>query len=533
MRYRWLQRNGSARGRTGGTAGNPRYNERFGVNLLATLGGGQTSQTCQVPSQPDRGHFEAPTMLVNANYHQIPDGKIEGHAADEEWVDTSDLLEQLRERFRKRQRKVEVDFRQLVHWVRLGDQLTHQIHPYPAKLLPHIAHFFARASILSQPGEVVLDPFCGSGTVALEATLAGRVAFAADANPLALLVARVKTRPYDPQDLRATLSTLVMRVRRLRSPLPLAIVNDHLWYTPEKKHALGRLARVVEELADGHLRDFFRVCFSVTARRVSNADPAISVPVRLKAKSTFAESTSQKVTEKLEWIANADPIEEFRRICEANIARVQETNDAYPKRRNLELVGNDARALKAPGGTSDLLPGGSVPLVITSPPYGSAQKYIRASSLSLNWLGLAAPDELSSLEEASIGREHMPKRWVADLPKDLPKSFERLLSRIERVNRTRMLITRQYLHDMRMAFREMARVLRPGGHVVLVIGNNQVCGESLRNDAFAKLVFDDAGLSLDLDLVDDIKSRGLMTKRNKTASMISRECVLVFKKRGG
>jgi SAM-dependent methyltransferase len=127
----------------------------------------------------------------------------------------------------------------------------------------------------------------------------------------------------------------------------------------------------------------------------------------------------------------------------------------------------------------------------------------------------------------------MPKRWVADLPKDLPKSFERLLSRIEKVNRTRMLITRQYLHDMRMAFREMARVLRPGGHVVLVIGNNQVCGESLRNDAFAKLVFDDAGLSLDLDLVDDIKSRGLMTKRNKTASMISRECVLVFKKRGG
>ena len=38
------------------------------------------------------------------------------------------------------------------------------------------------------------------------------------------------------------------------------------------------------------------------------------------------------------------------------------------------------------------------------------------------------------------------------------------------------------------------------------------------------------GLSLKLILVDDIKSRGLMTKRNRTASIISRETVLIFEK---
>jgi len=472
-------------------------------------------------------------MLVNANYQQLPSGTLEGRAEGGDRADTSGLLEQLRERFVRRRRKVEVDFRQLAHWVRLGDQLTHQIHPYPAKLLPHIAHFFVRASTLSSLGEVVLDPFCGSGTVALEATLAGRAAYAADANPLALLVAQVKTRPYDPATLLETLSTLMIRVRKLRTPLDVAIVNDHIWYAPEKKRVLGRLARVIEELDCEPLREFFRVCFSVTARRVSNADPAISVPVRLKAKSSFGESTSQKVHEKLAWITSADPIEEFERICEANIARVQATNEAYPQRQGLEIVGTDARALKAPENMLAPLRENSVPLIITSPPYGSAQKYIRASSLSLNWLRLASPEGLSSLEEMSIGREHMPRRWIADLAADLPRPFELLLSRIEKVNRTRMLITRQYLHDMRSAFQEMARVIQPGGHVVLVIGNNQVCGEPLRNDTFSKFIFGEAGLSLELDLIDNIKSRGLMTKRNKTASMISRECVLVFKKSCG
>jgi hypothetical protein len=150
--------------------------------------------------------------------------------------------------------------------------------------------------------------------------------------------------------------------------------------------------------------------------------------------------------------------------------------------------------------------------------------------LSLNWLGLATPRGLATLEDASIGREHMPQRSVSDLPRDLPPPFERLLTRVEELNRGRMLITRQYLHDIRAALTESARVLRPGGHLVLVIGNNQVCGQSLRNDLYATSVLESQGLTLDLSLVDNIKSRGLMTKRNKTASVISRESVLIFKK---
>ena len=47
---------------------------------------------------------------------------------------------------------------------------------------------------LSPPGGLVLDPFCGSGTVVVEAVLAGRRAAGIDANPLAIELTWLKTR---------------------------------------------------------------------------------------------------------------------------------------------------------------------------------------------------------------------------------------------------------------------------------------------------------------------------------------------------
>src|SRR6218665_2111167 len=116
-------------------------------------------------------------------------------------VDTSLLYEEFRRQFQASKKPVSTDFRALVSWVKVGDQRTHLIHPYPAKLLAHIAHFFVHASSLCGPGGRVLDPFCGSGTVALEASMGGHQALVADANPMARLLTRVKTTPYATEEL--------------------------------------------------------------------------------------------------------------------------------------------------------------------------------------------------------------------------------------------------------------------------------------------------------------------------------------------
>jgi len=80
-----------------------------------------------------------------------------------EHVDTSFLFEELRRLYQSSKKPVSVDMRQLVSWLKAGDQTTHFLHPYPGKLLPHIAHFFVHASVLNKAKNPILDPFCGSG----------------------------------------------------------------------------------------------------------------------------------------------------------------------------------------------------------------------------------------------------------------------------------------------------------------------------------------------------------------------------------
>lgn len=71
--------------------------------------------------------------------------------------------------------------------------LTHTFYKYPAFVRAAIAAF-------SQPGDVVLDPFMGSGTTLVEALIAGRHAIGSDINTLAHFLAQVKTTLLTPHE---------------------------------------------------------------------------------------------------------------------------------------------------------------------------------------------------------------------------------------------------------------------------------------------------------------------------------------------
>ncbi|CAN0004844.1 unnamed protein product [Scytosiphon promiscuus] len=68
--------------------------------------------------------------------------------------------------------------------------LTHAFHPYPAGMQPATARHLLMTIL---PGEAVLDPFVGGGTVIVEAMRAGRLGMGSDISPLALFVSRGRT----------------------------------------------------------------------------------------------------------------------------------------------------------------------------------------------------------------------------------------------------------------------------------------------------------------------------------------------------
>ncbi len=78
---------------------------------------------------------------------------------------------------------------------------THNFYRYPARFSPT----FAAAAIkcLSRPGDLVLDPYMGGGTVVVEALAAGRRVVGNDLNSIATFVTRVKTTPLQRAEIRA------------------------------------------------------------------------------------------------------------------------------------------------------------------------------------------------------------------------------------------------------------------------------------------------------------------------------------------
>ncbi len=79
------------------------------------------------------------------------------------------------------------------------------------------AHFISK---YTSKGGVVLDPFCGSGTTALEAKLSGRVPLAFDSNPLAVKITRAKLNPGDLTEV-----TLRLQLANLKRPVDTASFN--------------------------------------------------------------------------------------------------------------------------------------------------------------------------------------------------------------------------------------------------------------------------------------------------------------------
>src|SRR5512146_1896922 len=85
----------------------------------------------------------------------------------------------------------------------------HSLHPmcsYLASFPASLAH--ACVARYSRPGDVVLDPFSGRGTTALEAVASGRIGVGNDLNPLAHLLTAAKVDPATPAEARTRLTSL-------------------------------------------------------------------------------------------------------------------------------------------------------------------------------------------------------------------------------------------------------------------------------------------------------------------------------------
>lgn len=422
-----------------------------------------------------------------------------------------------------------VNFRHLVNCFRYGERITHSIHPYPAKLLPHIPHFLLSHPDLAPQEAIVGDPFCGSGTVMLETALTGRNAWGVDCNPLATLIAKAKTTPIDPNRILRAYRRIEKAVPKVIKPQRPSVVNLDYWFHSKTISELSAVANVVERMRAPDLKAFFQIALSVTAKRLSLADPRIPVPVRCSPRKYPKDHWLRRYyVKRLQHVKTAYALDEFSNVVRRNTLRNERLWEVRDSLGTVTIFKQDI--VMHASSSEQGIPKPSTNLIITSPPYGSAQKYARSTSLSIGWLSLLDVPGVRELDKITIGREQYSKSQINELPEtSIPGATSQLKKHFGTAP-ARCVALANFLVEMRMALQFAHDSLVGGGHFVLVMGDNTLCGEPFPMSQYLRQICENIGFFTRTILVDRIKSRGLLTRRHSTVGIIRDENVMIFRK---
>jgi SAM-dependent methyltransferase len=292
------------------------------------------------------------------------------------------------------------------------ERYTHGFHTWPAQLHPDAAALLVRQF----GGARVLDPFCGGGTVLVEAVAAGKQAVGRDISPVAVMVSQGRADVMTEEQLTAVRSAarrMTEEARKATTLPPTRILEAvRRWYPQHVLCELEALRQGIAE-ADPAVRPALRFCFSSILVKTSyrRSDTSAQRQVRERPAQTAAILFHKKVRE-------------YGR----RVASLREVVPAGTPAPDIALC--DARRIELDEPAD---------AVITSPPYPSTYDYVPMQHLRHIWLELEDVDgEIGARRSWRLGAQEAQRRWVED---------------------TRSWMARA------------ARQLRVGGHLVVVIGD--------------------------------------------------------------
>lgn len=308
------------------------------------------------------------------------------------------------------------------------------IHWHPCRFASQVPA--ALIGLLTRVGDLVIDPFVGSGTTVVEAQRLRRPSIGVDLNPVACLIARAKTLDCHADAIGRLSQALACEARELLRGQPrlaqvqrreTAIpesVQGAKWYTPRTLRHLARLWNWIQRL-DGAGKVLAEASFS-----------AILLTVCRETRHWgYVCDNTQPLDDR-----EGDVLREFTSALDRFAAAYADRDAELRAAGSPGVVG--ARIIAGDAGEAlRQIKDGSAKLILTSPPYYGVCDYIKCQRLSMEWFGL--PIEPNRLSE--IGA---------------------------RSKRHRKTAAQEYLEEMRVVLREARRCIGRAGSMVLVIGES-------------------------------------------------------------
>jgi hypothetical protein len=308
---------------------------------------------------------------------------------------------------------------------------VHSVHWFPGNFIPQIPIAFIQA--LSKPGDLILDPFGGGGTTAIEAVRLGRNAILSDRISACVCISQAKldlqvigldretkSKILAPLTWRHECHSTLFGTSGEGSDPSLA----H-WFAPGTLSQLRFLWQQIERQSRLPVRRILTLLFSDVLFACASPGRAVT-------------STGKRRRHHWGWVAdNVYPVRSVEHdaieFFETRLASLPEVLQSVEHGSAL-VIQQDAKQLA--------ISPGSVDLIVTSPPYVSVIDYARANRLLYSWMNWPLEDDRHS----EIGARYKRRRRNA---------------------------VDEYVEDMQSCWEEMHRVLRPGGYCAIVIGESR------------------------------------------------------------
>ena len=378
-------------------------------------------------------------------------------------------------------------------------QHVHCFHSYPAMMIPQVA-----GRILDEYGKnsnLLFDPYCGTGTSLVEANLRSINAIGTDINPLARLIAKVKTTviplevlDLDLQGFNNFVFTVKLSNKKVKAKIP-NFKNIDYWFKKETQYWLAVIKNYIDKIKNTDVQNFFKVAFSETVREVSLTRNSEFKLYRMTKKQieTFNPDVLSVMMNKL--IRNRNGLAEYISLKKNDsVSYVYDFNTVYeiPK---------------------DVIPPESVDIVVTSPPYGDSRTtvaYGQFSRLSNQWLGF---EELNEVDKRSMGGVR-----VGEIKNFYFEPLDRVLDQIAEIDKKRVADVVSFYVDYEKSINNVAKVIKKGGIVAYVVGNRRVKGVEIPNDEITKEFFERNNFKHIKTIVRAIPNKR-MPKRNSPSNI--------------
>ena len=298
---------------------------------------------------------------------------------------------------------------------------AHSLHEvsYRACFKPQLPRFFIDR--FTAPGDVVYDPFMGRGTTVLEAALAGRTPAGCDINPLSAMLAQPRLSPPTAEEVERRLAQIDLSLA-LSYPRELEV-----FYHPETLREICALREyLLARDSSGSLDGIDRWIRMVAVNRLTGHSPGFFSVYTLPPNQATSIDAQTRINARRKQIP---PRRNVRQLIAGKTRSLLTDCDAATRAALLRSA-NRATLLTRPARSTPQLKANSVSLVVTSPPFLDVVDYAGD-----NWLrGWFCGIDTSAVE---ISMHRKVNDWQA---------------------------------AMTSVFHELARVLRPGGHVAFEVG---------------------------------------------------------------